>query len=148
MVLNSLYILLKKKFASQYSTRTTGNMFFVITNFFFQQQLFSGDDYLLVSFICSTSSCSLRYTAFCLEYCWESKIPNTKKANRDKNCVKSSIFESILNLFLYQFYFPLFTGGPIINCNEFLIQVRNQNLFRIHITFIVWYSNAVFLQTF
>ena len=86
-------------------------------------ELFDRDNYVYASFFGLCAFCNLRYTAFCLEYCWESNIDETKKPNRDKICAKDSLFESLLNLLLYQFYYPMFTGGPVVSCDTFLSQV-------------------------
>ena len=78
-----------------------------------QDAVFNGDHYLLAAYLCAASMCNLRYTAFCIEHCW--KFPNQK--------LSPSFIRSSLDLLLYQFYFPLFAGGPIINYDNFAQQV-------------------------
>ena len=80
--------------------------------------------YVYASFIAVCALCNLRCTAFCLEYCWESNIDEAKKPNHVKICAKDTLYESLLNFLLYQFYFPSLNYGPIVNCNTFLNQVR------------------------
>nr|CAB3252763.1 protein-cysteine N-palmitoyltransferase HHAT-like [Phallusia mammillata] len=88
-------------------------------------KMLNDTDLLLVLFICSCSMCNLRYTSYCLEYCWKQtheKQQQKKDKTKSKAGQQTSFFNMVVELFLYQLYFPLFVGGPIVTYNMFIQQ--------------------------
>ncbi|XP_078493684.1 protein-cysteine N-palmitoyltransferase HHAT isoform X1 [Ciona intestinalis] len=109
---------------------------------FLQTQI--SDDYVLVMYICTCTMCNLRYIAFSLELCWQ----NSNSKNCDKNLtVVSSLGGSIghvaKNLILYQFYFPLLVGGPIINYNDFCKQIYEKPIAKWDRSYIIYFVTGI-----
>ncbi|RXM28478.1 Protein-cysteine N-palmitoyltransferase HHAT [Acipenser ruthenus] len=69
------------------------------------------NEYYLLLF--SLAMCCLRYTSFSLEYCWQ---------NSGQKSYKSFFWFTA-----YLFYYPLFHNGPIINYEEFTLQMQRQD---------------------
>ncbi|XP_062911788.1 protein-cysteine N-palmitoyltransferase HHAT [Mobula hypostoma] len=67
------------------------------------------NEYFLLLFCLAL--CNLRYTSFCLEYCWDRVSP--------QRCCRSFCW-----LLTYVFYYPVFHNGPIICYDDFNKQMQ------------------------
>ena len=52
------------------------------------------------------------------------RVKQKKLSENESDNSQKSFQKAFLNMMLYQFYFPLFSGGPIINYDSFLKQVQ------------------------
>jgi len=100
------------------------------TVFRFQYTMLEEDPHLLWTYTCTVSMHVVRCTGFAVELCWSQKhIAKQEKSSsllKNRQAMQSNqyhFFSSFYKLLEYQFYFPLFISGPIVNYNEFKNQV-------------------------
>ena len=110
--------------------------------------MFDDNDLLTVMYVVMSTMCNLRYIAFSVEHCWSEQnmkaSHNIKEEKHKSKAVKRDIDGNhqseqktflglTIDLILYQFYFPLLSGGPVLNYNKFAEQVQREvNLQLIH----------------
>ncbi|XP_072121159.1 protein-cysteine N-palmitoyltransferase HHAT isoform X3 [Mobula birostris] len=82
-----------------------------VSNAFFPKKRWyeTENEYFLLLFCLAL--CNLRYTSFCLEYCWDRVSP--------QRCCRSFCW-----LLTYVFYYPVFHNGPIICYDDFNKQMQ------------------------
>ncbi|CAK8673086.1 unnamed protein product [Clavelina lepadiformis] len=128
------------------------------------REMFDDNDLLTVMYVVMSTMCNLRYIAFSVEHCWSEQnmkaSHNIKEEKHKSKAVKRDIDGNhqseqktflglTIDLILYQFYFPLLSGGPVLNYNKFAEQIQRPPVtwtFKFFLKYILGILRYIFWQ--